>query len=205
MISLIAKTTPMRHTHLLLLAVLTVPASAWRSRPTAGVPPLPAAALDTSAAPAVGAEAPDFTAPVVSADGSSPVVSLRALRGRVVVLAFYPKDHSGGCTAELSKFRDEFATLFGDGVTVLPVSLDGVASHARWAADMRLPFGLVADSSGLIAARYGSIEAGRPYANRTVFVIGRDGRVAWRELRFGALDEHGYRALARAVAAAKRR
>jgi peroxiredoxin Q/BCP len=123
----------------------------------------------------------------------------------VVVLAFYPKDRTGGCTAELSKFRDEFATLFGDGVTVLPVSLDGVASHAGWAADMRLPFGLVADSSGAIAARYGSIDAGKPYANRTVFVVGRDGRVAWRELRFGALDEHAYQALAGAVAAARQR
>lgn len=161
-------------------------------------------AADTSAAPAVGSEAPDFTAPLVGADGKATTVTLRALRKRVVVVAFYPKDRSGGCTAELSKFRDEFASLFGEGVTVLPVSVDDMSSHAGWAADMHFPFALVSDTSGAIARSYGSIEAGRPYTNRTVFVIGKDGRVVWRELRFGALDQHAYDALAAAVAAAKR-
>jgi peroxiredoxin Q/BCP len=174
---------------------------------TAGAaPPLPPpAAVDSSAAPAVGAPAPDFTAVAVGADGKSMPVNLGALRERVVVLAFYPKDRSTGCTAELSKFRDEFAAIFGDGVTVLPVSLDDAATHALWAADMRFPFSLVVDSAGAIAARYGSIDAGKPYANRTVFVIGRDGRVAWRQMRFNTLDEQAYHELAAAVAAAKQR
>ncbi len=162
------------------------------------------AAADTAAAPTVGAEAPDFTGSLVGADGRASAVALRSLRDRVVVLAFYPKDRSQGCTLELTRFRDEFAKLFGDGVTVLPVSLDDVPSHAGWAADMHFPFSLVSDTAGDIARLYGSIDAGKPYANRTVFVIDRKGRVVWRELHFRALDEHAYQQLAAAVAGAKR-
>lgn len=195
-----------------LLAVGTIAATGARviapapnaSAPTASVPAAPArAAADTDAAPAVGATAPDFTGSLVRADGRASAVQLSTLRNRVVVLAFFPKDRSQGCTAELSKFRDEFATLFGNGVTVLPVSLDDVPMHAGWSAEMHFPFGLVSDTSGEIARLYGSIDAGKAYANRTVFVIGKDGRVAWRELRFRALDEHAYQRLAAAVAAAK--
>jgi peroxiredoxin Q/BCP len=173
-----------------------------RAEPLA--PAIVATPLDTMAAPAVGDEAPDFTAPLVGADGKATSVHLNALRKSVVVLAFYPKDRTGGCTAEMSKFRDEYATLFGDGVKVLPVSLDDVASHASWSSEMKLPFALVADSGGTIATRYGSLDAGKPYANRTVFVIGKDGKIVWRSMRFGALDENAYKALAAAVAAAKK-
>lgn len=167
------------------------------------VPTRARVATDTDAAPTVGATAPDFTGSLVRADGRANAVRLSTLRSRVVVLAFFPKDRTQGCTAELTKFRDEFATLFGEGVTVLPVSLDDVPTHASWSAEMHFPFGLVSDTSGEIARLYGSIDAGQSYANRTVFVIGKDGRVTWRELRFRALDEHAYQRLAEAVAAAK--
>ncbi len=154
-------------------------------------------------APAVGDPAPDFTAPAADMNGSKGAISLKDLRGKVVVLAFYPKDRSSGCTAELTKFRDEYGKMFGDGVVVLPVSLDDTESHVGWARDMHFPFALVSDAGGKIAEQYGSITPGKSWANRTVFVIGRDGRITYQDLHFGALDQHAYDALAAAVRAAQ--
>jgi peroxiredoxin Q/BCP len=161
----------------------------------------------TPAAPAgpdVGQAAPDFTADWADATGTrSAPVKLSALRGKVVVLAFYPKDRSSGCTAELTKFRDEHAKLFGDGVVVLPISVDSAASHASWAADMKFPFALVSDPQLTVADAYGSHMSGRAVAGRTIFVVGKDGTIAWRDMKFNALNEDSYAALAAAVAKAR--
>lgn len=184
------------------VAIALAPAIVGRSASAAPAPRR--AAADTNAAPAVGSEAPDFTAPIVWSNGRTAQQSLRALRGRVVVVAFYPGDRTSGCTVELSKFRDDFAAMFGDGVTVLPVSLDNIASHRSWSAEMKFPFGIVSDTTGAIARRYASLQAGASYASRTVFVVGKDGRILWRDLRFRALDETAYQRLAAAVEAAKR-
>jgi len=130
-------------------------------------------------------------------------VSLAALRGKVVVLAFYPKDRTSGCTAELTKFRDEHAKLFGDGVVVLPISADSIASHVAWASEMKFPFALVSDPQLSAADAYGSHSPGRATAGRTVFVVGKDGTIAWRDMKFNALNEESYAALAAAVAKAR--
>jgi peroxiredoxin Q/BCP len=109
-----------------------------------------------------------------------------------VVLAFYPLDRSRGCTAELSKFRDEYKTLFGDGVVVLPTSIDTLGSHAAWAKDAHFPFAMIADPTGEVAAKYASQpRAGKPFA-RTVFVIGKDGKIAYVDGKFGALSQDAY-------------
>jgi len=71
------------------------------------------------AGPDVGIVAPDFTITGADAEGARMPVKLSEYRGRVVVLAFYPLDRSSGCAAELTKFRDDFSSLFGDGVVVL--------------------------------------------------------------------------------------
>ena len=154
--------------------------------------------------PDIGQPAPDFTAAWADATGAkSAPVSLSALRGKVVVVAFYPKDRTSGCTAELTKFRDEYGTLFGKDVVVLPVSADSIPSHVSWASEMKFPFALVSDPSLAVADQYGSHGAGRPVANRTVFVIGKDGKVAYREMKFNALNEEAYTSLASAVAKAR--
>jgi thioredoxin-dependent peroxiredoxin len=156
------------------------------------------------AGPDVGQAAPDFTAQWADASGArSTPVSLSALRGKVVVVAFYPKDRTSGCTAELTKFRDENAKLFGENVVVLPVSADSIASHVSWASEMKFPFALVSDPKLEVADLYGSHVPGRSAASRTVFVIGKDGNVAWREMKFNALNEESYAALAAAVARAR--
>ena len=156
------------------------------------------------AAPEVGQPAPDFTAAWADSAGArSTPVSLAALRGKVVVLAFYPKDRTSGCTAELTKFRDEHAKLFGDGVVVLPISADSIASHVAWASEMKFPFALVSDPQLSAADAYGSHSPGRATAGRTVFVVGKDGTIAWRDMKFNALNEESYAALAAAVAKAR--
>jgi len=174
---------------------------------SAGAQSATQAGAATAAAPAgpdVGQAAPDFTAAWADSAGARGTpVSLASLRGKVVVLAFYPKDRTTGCTAELTKFRDQYKTLFGDGVVVLPISADSIPSHVSWASDARFPFALVSDPQLATADLYGSHVAGRPVANRTVFVIGKDGRVAYREMKFNALNEDAYTALAAAVAKAR--
>jgi peroxiredoxin Q/BCP len=119
---------------------------------------------------------------------------------KVVVLAFYPKDRTSGCTAELEKFRDAYTALFGPkagtDVIVVPTSADALASHAAWAGEARFPFALASDSGLVVAERYGSRRPATSTPNRTLFVIDRVGRVAYRDLRFNALSEDAYRQLA---------
>ena len=163
-----------------------------------------AASATAPAGPEVGQAAPDFTAQWADGSGArSTPVTLAALRGKVVVLAFYPKDRTSGCTAELTKFRDEHSKLFGENVVVLPISADSIASHVSWAAEMKFPFALVSDPQLTVADAYGSHTPGRATAGRTIFVIGKDGKVAWRDMRFNALNEESYAALAAAVAKAR--
>lgn len=162
------------------------------------------AVVPVPAGPEVGQAAPDFTAPWADGSGARGTpVSLAGLRGKVVVVAFYPKDRTSGCTAELTKFRDEHAALFGENVVVLPISADSLPSHVAWASEMKFPFALVSDPDLKVADLYGSHASGRPVASRTVFVIGKDGRIVWREMKFNALNEEAYASLAAAVARAR--
>ena len=186
------------------LALLSLSAGAGAQSATQAGTAAAAAAGPAAAAPEIGQPAPDFTAQWADASGvRATPVSLAALRGKVVVVAFYPKNRTSGCTAELTKFRDEHAKLFGSDVVVLPVSADSIASHVAWASEMKFPFALVSDPDLKVADLYGSHAPGRSAASRTVFVIGKDGNVAWRELKFNALNEDSYAALAAAVAKAR--
>jgi peroxiredoxin Q/BCP len=156
--------------------------------------------------PAAGEIAPDFTLPWADAKGPrAEPVTLSKLRGQVVVLAFYPADFSRGCTIEMSKFRDEYKTLFGDGVTVMPISRDSIKMHARWADTMAFQFPLVSDTAGTVAKLYGS-QGRQPTSGfaRTVFVVGKDGKIVWSSARFNAAAQIGYDSLTAAVAAAKK-
>lgn len=183
---------PMRFFSFLALAALASPVIASAQAPAA------------VSAPEVGQVAPDFTAAWADAAGARTApVKLSDLRGKVVVLAFYPKDRTSGCTAELTKFRDENAKLFGNDVVVLPISADSINSHVSWASDMKFPFGLVSDPSLSTAELYGSRMPGRQMSSRTVFVIGKDGRIAWRDMKFNALSEETYASLASAVVQAR--
>ena len=155
-------------------------------------------------APATGEWAPDFTAAWADASGTkSAPLALKDLRGKVVVLAFYPLDRSRGCTIELTKFRDDYTTLFGDGVVALPVSIDSLQSHTSWAKDANFPFSMIADPKGDLATKYGSFPPGAKYFNRTIFVIGKDGKIAYESLRFNVQSQDAWDTLAQEIKKAK--
>ena len=190
----------MKISHLSSFAAVLVSAAVASAQAPATQPaaPYPPPEVD------VGKIAPDFT--MEWADASGPIekpVKLSELRGKVVVLAFYPEDRSSGCTHELTKFRDEYATMFGEGTVVIPISNDSISTHASWAKEMSFPFALASDPQLTVAKQYGSFNPAKSYASRTVFVIGRDGRILWRNLKFGALNETAYTELAAEVAKAR--
>src|SRR4051812_16173077 len=172
--------------------------------------PLAAQAAQQASAPvipAAGEMAPEFMIPWADRKGvKSEVLSLSKLRGQVVVLAFYPADFSRGCTIEMTKFRDDYKTIFGDGVLVLPISRDSLTTHVRWADSMHFQFGLGTDLDASVAKLYGSTgSAARPnYLSRNIFVIGKDGKIAYSKARFNVQAQVGYDELAAAVAAAKK-
>jgi peroxiredoxin Q/BCP len=155
--------------------------------------------------PREGSKAPEFSLPWATKDTTVKAGSPYELwrdRGKTVVLAFYPSDFTKGCTAEMQTFADQYDTLFGPDVVVLGISADPLESHQRFAASLDLPFRLLSDPDQKVARKYGSNgEGGRP--KRTVFVIGPDGRVKYRNLKFNALDPKDYSALGSAVQAAR--
>lgn len=129
-----------------------------------------------AAVPQPGSAAPDFSLP----DQDGRFRSLSEFRGRWVVLYFYPRDDTPGCTTQACTFRDDFDLLHALGAQVLGVSVDSVASHAAFAQKYRLPFPLLADETGDTALRYGSLRdfALFRFARRNTFLIDPAGRVA---------------------------
>lgn len=126
-----------------------------------------------------GQKAPDFALPS-SAGGE---VALKGLRGQVVVLYFYPKDDTPGCTREACAFRDAQAKIKKTGAVVLGVSPDSVASHEKFKAKYKLNFPLLADADKSVAKKYGAfgekVMYGRKVTGmiRSTFVIDGDGVV----------------------------
>ena len=129
---------------------------------------------------AVGAPAPAFSLP----DQTGKTIALADLAGRTVIIYFYPKDDTPGCTAEACSFRDSHDLLEERGVTVLGISPDSVQSHAKFAAKFHLPFPLLSDEGHKVAEAYGVwVEKsmyGKKYlgVERSTFVIDGTGRVA---------------------------
>lgn len=155
--------------------------------------------------PREGDRAPDFSLPWASKDtaGADPWFSLSYHRGKVVVLAFYPKDFTSGCTAEMRTFTDQYADLFGEDVVVVGISADSLATHQRFAQSLGVPFRLLSDPDQSVSRKYGSADR-NGYNRRTVYVVDREGKVAFTNLRFGALDPRSYAELKEAVQAARR-
>ena len=127
----------------------------------------------------VGDKAPDFT---LATDGGGSV-TLSKLQGKPVVIYFYPKDDTTGCTAEACGFRDNFPDYGKTGATVIGISKDSVKSHDKFKAKYQLPFTLGSDADGKVVESYGVwIEKsmyGKKYmgAERSTFVIGPDGKI----------------------------
>jgi peroxiredoxin Q/BCP len=119
----------------------------------------------------VGKPAPDFTA--TAQDGTS--VHLAALKGKRVVVYFYPKDETPGCTKEACSFRDSWQDIARTGAVLIGISADTNDSHKAFAAHYKLPFLLLSDPDGKIGGAYGVPFSG--HHQRQTFVIGADGNV----------------------------
>jgi peroxiredoxin Q/BCP len=122
----------------------------------------------------VGDEAPDFVLP----DRTGKMVRLSEFRGhKAVVLYFYPKDDTPGCTKESCAFRDSYQSFQDAGAEVIGVSSDSAESHGKFAAKHRLPFTLLADQGGQVRKRYGIPATLALLPGRVTFVIDRSGIV----------------------------
>ncbi|MBU0593734.1 MAG: peroxiredoxin [Gammaproteobacteria bacterium] len=126
--------------------------------------------------PQSGQPAPGFELP----DQNGKMHSLESYRGRWVVLYFYPKDDTPGCTQEACLFRDDLHKLTALGAQVIGVSVDDTASHAEFAKKYRLPFPLLSDNGGKVATQYGALQnlGLFKFAKRYTFLIDPQGKLA---------------------------
>ena len=150
----------------------------------------------------VGDPAPDFRLP--STEGRE--ISLKEFRGKKnVVLYFYPKDDTPGCTKEACSFRDERPKFDKKDAVILGVSFDDLASHAKFVEKYRLPFTLLSDSDKEVASAYGVYKEksmyGKTYMGieRSTFVIDKEGRIAevFRKVKVDGHSDGVLEALAR--------
>jgi peroxiredoxin Q/BCP len=140
--------------------------------------------MSSSAAP--GAAAPDFSAPATSGK----TVRLADYRDKYVVLYFYPKDNTPGCTQESQDFRDLYPEFLSAGADILGISRDGLKSHENFKCKYALPFELVSDADETICNLYGVIKMKNLYGKqvrgieRSTFLIDPAGRIAaeWRKV-----------------------
>ena len=136
-----------------------------------------------------GDRAPDFTLQGVDGDGEEVTVTLSELDGPVVVY-FYPKDDTSGCTAQACGIRDEWSTLKKLDARVLGISPDDLASHRKFSEKYDLPFTILSDPEGEVAGAYGAWKQKKMFGNtfmgveRSTFII-EDGRIteAWRKVK----------------------
>ncbi len=144
----------------------------------------------------VGLEVPDFSLPATGGD-----FRLSALRGKAVVIYFYPKDNTPGCTTEAGQFRDLDGEFAAAGAAVFGVSRDSLKSHEGFKAKLRLPFELIADPDELACNLFGVMKMKKMYGKevrgveRSTFLIDRHGilRNEWRAVK---ADGHAAEVLA---------
>lgn len=140
----------------------------------------PASTPSTPAHLSVGKKAPAFSLK----DGEGKTVRLADFKGRRLVIYFYPKDMTPGCTTEACAFRDDYAAIQAAGAAVVGVSTDDSASHARFSAKYELPFPLLSDPDHTMIEKYGAWAEksmyGKKYwgVTRMTYIIDEDGKVA---------------------------
>lgn len=122
---------------------------------------------------AVGTVAPNFT----TVDDSGKTLSLSDFKGKVVVLYFYPKDDTPGCTKEAQSFRDNYQQYQDKDMVVLGVSMDDQGSHKQFKEKYGLPFQLLVDTDGAITKAY-DVEGGG-YSKRVTYIIDVEGKISY--------------------------
>jgi peroxiredoxin len=125
--------------------------------------------------PAIGSAAPDFT---LDSTAGTPV-TLSSLRGKNVLLAFFPLAFTGVCTKELNAFTEDSGQFQGAGTVVLPISVDSVATLKEFKAKEKLGLDLLSDFKREVSRKYGTLIEEKFYSNRAYVVIDRQGVVRW--------------------------
>jgi peroxiredoxin Q/BCP len=163
----------------------------------------PKAAARTFGGPAVGDTAPNFELAGATRYGRlRDPIKLSDLRGQTVVLAFFPGARTPGCTIQMEKYRDAYATLFpGSNVVVIGVSVDADTTLANWARDARFPMVFASDPNGTAGTAYGAYDSTYKRDHRLLYVIGPDGKVAYVAKPFDLSTPKSYDNLRDAVKA----
>jgi peroxiredoxin Q/BCP len=153
--------------------------------------------------PAVGDMAPDFTLTVAGKAGvEATPLTLSSLRGKPVVLAFFPRARTSGCTYQMKAYRDRFSEIF-PGAHLIAISTDSASTLASWAADESFPFRFAADIDKVAGNAYGTTREGRATESRVLFVIDAEGRVSHVMRPFLELDPTAYDRLKQEIAAVR--
>jgi peroxiredoxin len=132
-------------------------------------------ATESQTVPSVGEVAPDFTLPSTSGEK----VTLSSLRGKPVLIAFFPLAFSSTCTSELCDMRDHDDQFIARGVTILPISVDSTYSLVEYKTKYNLKSDLLSDFKRTVSRRYGVLIDDKYYANRAYFLIDADGVIQW--------------------------
>jgi peroxiredoxin Q/BCP len=185
-----------RTSYVVLAAVSSFAASGGAAAQQAAGP-----AVQTAAdALAVGATAPDFSLRAATRYGVlANEVKLSDFTGKTVVLAFFPRARTQGCTIQMRAYRDQYSELFRDGqdVVLIAISTDSAEDLHAWARDEQFQFLMASDVDGRVAQQFGA-SRGR-VANRFLFVVGPDGKIAHRQVPFAEVDPTAYEELAAAL------
>jgi peroxiredoxin len=147
--------------------------------------------------PAIGQAAPDFALPWATGEAMhlkpDEFLKLSEQRGSNVILAFYPADWSGGCTAEVCSFRDGWGDLSKLNAKLFGISGDYVFSHKEWITHHKLTFPLLSDHDHAVSKLYGSFNpALGGINNRTVYLVDKNGVVRYKNLKFQATNKADY-------------
>lgn len=152
--------------------------------------------------PAVGDVPPDFTMAGATRFGVlSRPLHLSDLKGTTVVLAFFPRARSSGCTIQMKSYRAQYAKLFHDGrhVMLIAISNDPADTLAAWAHDEDFNWVFASDTGSAVAKRYDAFLAKYSLDNRHLYVIGPDGKVAYKQVPFREIDPTAYAELGAAL------
>ena len=153
----------------------------------------------------VGDVAPDFTVAAVTAAGlDAKPFKLSEHRGETIVLAFFPKARTGGCTMQMHAYRDKYNEMFKGGkkVTVVGVSIDEDSALTSWAKDDKIPFHFAADVDRKVGVAYGA-SMGTGYHKRFLYVIDPKGKISYVATPFRQASEDAYTELGAAVVSAQ--
>jgi len=127
--------------------------------------------------PNVGDPAPEFSLP----NSNGEIVKLSDFRGQNVVLAFYPKDNTSVCTAQLCDYRDAWSDFNGSNATILAINTDSVESHKGFQEKYQFPFQLLSDPDRKVAKLYGAAMPIISIVKRAIFIIDKQGRIAFKK------------------------